>query len=307
MLRRAPHHHVADPSAEDLRKALNEVSALIPSGDGILNAASKAGYPVQITRNGLGDFMKGLTKALKPENREPLEKFLFRSPLGRALRNPSLQRESNLDPLIEVLSSGRSQKPNDYDGTGWYFLYHGSYMRPGHFVIRVLEIRRAEKNTLLVIDSLRDNKTVHSPLIEAFGCLTFFGDTAQILVETSDNRVGLSLFVASQVWWSPENKLIGLFGQLSGLNNGKNAFSRHCLILRAAEGQEESGFDQTPEERGGSVDNLRSKLIQQSGLFTLENLQGRHRKAIDTLADIVAPEHIKDPILQHPKIPKGMY
>jgi hypothetical protein len=106
-------------AAEALRKAISQVSAVIPSLQGIRHAASKAGYDVSISRAGLDQFMKRETKTLTPKHREPLEQFLFRSPLGRALRHPS--RASSHDRLVEVLSSGAYSKPDDLEVTGSYF------------------------------------------------------------------------------------------------------------------------------------------------------------------------------------------
>jgi len=104
---RKPDHRALSPAelsaAKALREAISQVSAVIPSLDGIRRAASKAGYDVSISRAGLDQFMKGDTKTLRSEHREPLEQFLFRSRLGRALRHP--KRAPGHDRLIDQLSS----------------------------------------------------------------------------------------------------------------------------------------------------------------------------------------------------------
>jgi hypothetical protein len=271
-------------AAEDLRNALSEVNAVMTSVEGILHAAYKAGCDVSITRGGLDQFMKGVTKVLTPKHREPLEQFVFRSRLGRALRNP--KRASGHDRLIEVLSSGAYSKPSDLDLTGPYFFYHGSYIRKHHFLVRVLDIRAVDESALEATHILRDNKSVHFPIVEAHGCVTFFGDLPHLLFGTDANRTGLHLIVATEAWRS-KNQLTGFVGQMSGMNKG-NAFHRHCLVIRGTEGSSPS---QDP----------RTRMIEETGLFTLDELKGRHRKAIDKLVEIIPTPLFEDPIFKHPE------
>jgi len=268
------------------------------SVEGILHAAYKAGCDVSITRGGLDQFMKGVTKVLTPKHREPLEQFVFRSRLGRALRNP--KRASGYDRLLEVLSSGSYSKPNDLEVTGPYFFYHGSYIRKHHFLVRVLDIRAVDENALEATHSLRDNKSVHFPIIEAHGCVTFFGDLPHFLFGTDANRIGLHLMVATEAWRS-KNQLTGFVGQMSGMNKG-NAFHRHCLVVRGTEGLRdgEPGGHRPPAQKIPSQDP-RTRMIQETGLFTLDELKGRHRKAIDKLVEIIPTPLFEDPIFNHPE------
>jgi hypothetical protein len=304
MLMREPSHKAPsapDPSVEVVRKALNDLSAVIPSVEGILHAAYKAGYDVPITRNGLDQFIKGDTKTLNPACRGPLEQFLFRSPLGRTLRNPG--RASSYDRLIEVLSSGALfAKPNDVDVTGLYFFYHGSYIRKHHFLVRLLDIRAVDESSLEATHTLRDNKSVHFPIVEAHGCVTFFGDLPHLLFGADANRIGLHLIVATEAWRS-KNQLIGFVGQMSGMNKG-NAFHRHCLVVRGTEGPIEDDGEPTQARlaNGGSPSqDPRTRMFQETGSFKLDELKGRHRNAIDKLSEIIPTPLFEDPIFNHPE------
>ena len=63
---------------------------------------------------------------------------------------------------------------------------------------------------------LRDNISITVPIVESFGCVTFFGDLPQIIFGADENRIGFALLVIiTKASWQ-ERQLIGAVGRISG-------------------------------------------------------------------------------------------
>jgi hypothetical protein len=99
--------------------------------------------------------------------------------------------------------------------------------------------------------------------------------------------------VATEAWRS-KNQLIGFVAQMSGMTKGKDPFHRHCLVMRERNAEE-------PQPANGGPQDRRESMIRETGLFTLDELKGRHREAIDTLAGLIPTPLFIDPIFEHSK------
>lgn len=299
---REPHPRprpVAEHDAEALRQALLQVRSVISSAEGILHAASKAGCTVPISRSGLEQFMARETIRLASERHKPLEEFLFRSPLGRALRSPAINAVSAYDRLTAVLTSGNHTRPADKDVTGLYFVYHGSYILRGHFAVRLMEIRCLDESILTVTDYIRDNVTLKkNQVLKSNGCLIFDHDLPHIIVECKDNREGLCLIVGDETF-PVKNEFAKITGTMLGMTKHSHYFFRYCIIVK-----QPAAISTTATE--AQIAKARKLLIDETGVFTLEQLKGKHREAIDDLAKCLPEQVFSDPILDHPGAPKSI-
>jgi hypothetical protein len=292
---RAPHHNFAraEPTHDALRRALLEACELL-SVDSIKRAAERAGCDLSISRSGLSQFIEGHTKTLKPEHSEPLERFFFRTPIGRALHSKRSTHASGLDPLIDLLSAADETVPKGFDFNGLYFVYHGSYLRPDMFAIRTMEIACLNEGSIAAEDYVQDNVTLTALTHRALGCIIFKSDLPQIITVSDDNRRGLSLFVATQI--VNDRDVIQIVGMLYGITKNLQNFERRCLIRKS--NAPIYGFKESAD-----YDGLRQRMIRETGVFTHAELKGGHRDAIDTLAKYL-PETQKlfeDPIFNHPR------
>jgi hypothetical protein len=272
-----------------LKRVLESVqtAGIITAPAAILRAAEKAGHPSEISSGGLAQFIEKDERSMDAHLREPLERFLYETALGRALRSPSPNGTSAFDRLTAELGTGNLLKPPDLEVAGMYFLYHGSYMRPRHFVVRLLEIRCVHGTILVVTDKLRDNIAKPPfPVLEAHGCLTFEGNRPHIVLRAKDNRAGFGLMVASKISVG-KNELKNFIGKVFGTTAEGKPFERHCIAIKANK---------------TDSDAVRKKLIQETGLYTLAKLKRRHRSAIDLLAETMPEPLFYDPILNHPDL-----
>jgi hypothetical protein len=265
--------------------------AVVGGAKSVLQLAAHTGNPVPMSDDALNRFARDDTKTLKAQNLLPIESFL-RSPLGQLLlKGPPPGPDRGR--LAATLSSGNRKKPSGVAVTGLYYLYHGSYVRPGYYAIHLLEIQSPDDNALFVTDILKDNIAVPEDLLTSYGSLIFNDERPQIILESNDYRVGLNLIVATSEW-SAQNMNGGLKARFFGMTNERKVFDRHCIITRGTDGPLPIG-DPT-------YANMRNAMIEQTGLFTLSKLQGRHRKAIDDLAKTIPPPLFPDLILQHPNL-----
>ena len=86
------------------------------------------------------------------------------------------------------------------------------------------------------------------------------------------------------------------------MTKGKEPFHRHCLVSRGTQGPIETGGEVTQPANGGApLQDMRARMIRESGLFTLDELKGRHRQAIDKLVELIPTPLFMDPIFEHPK------
>jgi hypothetical protein len=267
-----------------LREALWAIKATIPSIEGILHAAARAGCKVPISRAGLDQFIRAETKNLSERTRVPLEKFVFQSPLGRALRAPLAEEAPAPWPLAN----------QGIDISGLYWLYHGSYLRAGLFSIKVLEIRRVDGQASAARLIRKDNLTGTSKqsIFEARGQVVFF--PLRIVLEASDTRLGHSLLAAGQTDLSPaRDRLEGFKGTLSGVTRNGLCFQRVFAATRPS--ALSAGNGGTPP----SHEEALALMIGQTGLFRHEELAASHREAVDHLT-AVAPDLLlfSDPVLE---------
>jgi hypothetical protein len=60
-----------------------------------------------------------------------------------------------------------------------------------------------------------------------------------------------------------------------------------------------------PANGGASTQDTRERMIRETELFTLDELKGRHREAIDTLAGLFPTRLFIDPLCDFGKVTEG--
>ena len=284
--------HIAaiDPAEDPLRVALGKMRSFIGAPARILTVAKRSGYDVPISPAWLKQFMEydgeGEGRSINRESREVLEAFVFHSRLGRALLNPQKAETSGYDLLVQSLA-GNDIENSPIEAEGLYFLYHGSYLLDGHFAIRAVQISREDDTILAVDDSINDNLSGKG-IIEAHGCLVFFGTPARphIVTDGSDNRHGLNLFIGTSMI-SQIGKIRQVVGTMIGMTDRAQHFYRHAIIVRAPA---EATFE---------------SVLSQTGIYTLAALKDTsrfdpaHARAIEELARQIPlnTQCFPDPIL----------
>jgi hypothetical protein len=272
-----------DTALKKVFRALQKVG-IISSPEAILNAAHLTGNGSDISGSGLHQFITIDDRSMAPELREPLERFAYGTSLGLALRAPAQDPTIAIDTLIGNLATGVLAKPEDIEVEGFYFFYHGSYIRPDHFVVRLLEISREREVGFGATDTLRDN--IAKPpfkYLEAKGAVSFLGNRPNIVFHARDNREGISLLVSSQAVIDG-TRLATFTGQLSGITSARQPFARYCFGMR---------IDAATKDRKAS-------LIDETGLYTIHNLPPQHRAAVKDFAATIPVPVFKDPIFQFP-------
>lgn len=269
-----------------LKSALRALQAagVITSPEAILNAARLTGNHPDITGSGLHQFITIDDRSMAPEAREPLERFVYETNLGLALRAPIQDAAIAIDTLISNLTTGVLAKPDNIEVEGFYFFYHGSYIRPDHFVVRLLEISREREVGFGATDTLRDN--IAKPpfkLLEAKGAVSFLGNCPNIVFHARDNREGVSLLVSSQAVIDG-TRLTSFTGQLSGITSARKPFARYCFGIRI----------------DGATKDMSASLIEETGLYTIRKLPTQHRQAMSQFATTIPVPVFRDPILKFP-------
>ena len=247
----------------------------------ILQMATDICGTAPFTPRALGDFIeKGAT--LRPENFWFLADALLYSSIGRSLSAINL-KENRLphNRLIYELEQGYKGSAKRSSVVGVWAMYHGSYLHDGHFVIRALEITSGNEGPISVLDTIKEDETSGTPdLKTANGLLTFEGDKPQIVLTGTENKLGVSLVIATEVGIDSDgrNWMIGSF--LVMTKRGVAAHRRFLLVREPSE--------------------TKAAMIEETGIFTRQEvakLKEKHRKRFERLKKVMQAERLsRDPM-----------
>jgi hypothetical protein len=280
-----------EPAPDPVRKALIAVTESgIISVQGIIDVANKAGCEVKIKRSALDQYIDGTNNTTSA--RGELARFLFRTPLGRALQSPNVRTATLFDRFFHEFLSAPSVKPEGLvDASGCYFVYHGSYLREHHVAVHLMEIDSIDDGLLVLTDSIRDDKTGNERTRTANGCVTFFLGKPHFLISGHDNRIGLNLIVGGNLVCA-DGSLQEMSGAMLGMTDRLEHFYRKVLIQRCPRPVTLAQVE-------------REKLIQQTGIFRInksrrevEGVSDVHQKAFQTLANLQPSEVFDDPMFE---------
>jgi hypothetical protein len=289
-----------DAGLDPVREALKAVKESgILSVQDIIDAANKAGCEVKIKRSALDQYIAG--KNASSSARSELGRFVFRSPLGRALRSPDVQNATLFDRFFHEFLSAPSVMPEGLDdATGSYFVYHGSYLLEQYAAIHLMEIEAIDDRLLVLTDYIRDDKTGDERVRKAYGCVTFFLGKPHILISGHDNRIGLNLIVGDQLICK-DGSLQEMSGAMLGMTDRLKHFYRKTIIQRCPAHSAKTPVDET----------VREGLIEQTGIFRIakdgtakdkvdknrrvEGISHLHQRAFGKLANLVLNEVFDDP------------
>jgi hypothetical protein len=277
---RTPHRRerrATESLFDQLRAGLEKAFRLM-SLKRLLNAAKASGCGLDITPSALAQFYRGDTRSLAPEHREALEEFLFRSAIGRALLNPLPTGGPAYDRFVRALATGKSTQPAHVDITGLYLVYHGSYLKEKHYVIRAMKIECVDDATITFMDYLHDDETIEDAVYEAPGVVVFSKGTARLIAFGEDNAVGFRLIVADQIRTRAER----IIGQMTGMDKRSRYFSRAVYLVKQ-------------DAETGSQERL-DGLKAETGIYLFDELGPAHRAAFEYLAAHLPTGQFADPI-----------
>lgn len=272
-----------DSSQETLRAALFQAKKLL-SAKKILNliiGPNSKGKPEYSDRS-LLNFIGGKTNTLSQANFDLLSAWLD-TPLSRALRTLGTDSLSAFDQLVRVLADGTRGKPEGVCAAGNYFMYHGSYIRPRHYVVRALTVSAEDDHILTVTDTIRDDITLGTRTRASSGVMVFPEGLPQILLYGEENKRGLSLIIASRAD-DRDGALDQVFGAFVVRPARGDTATRHCLMIR------ETGLQ--PEA-----------MIAETGIYSEKEIadpaRDRHRHAFERLKKLATAEAFDDPIITY--------
>ena len=269
----------SNASQEVLRAALSQ-AAKVTSIKKVLDLAAGSDRGRLFTDKALRNFINGETDDISKAHYDLLAAAWLYSPAGRALRHLRAEAVPAFDQLMGKLADGNLQRPDGMDVEGSYFMYHGSYLLPGHFVVRVVTVRADDDHILTVTDRIRDDKTLDERVRVASGVMVFVDRQPQILLFGDENKLGLSLVIGSRTDVQG-GALDQVFGAFIVMRAGGGAAYRHCLMVR---------------ETGDDPD----MMIAEAGIFTEQEIKlperAKHRRMFDLLKRLTVNQPYDDPI-----------
>ncbi len=149
-------HFPPDHSLEVLRLALREAHNARFSYESIVQLCRRIRPDFKLTGKAVRNFINGDSKTMEEENRKVLAAFWIDSAIGRALRSFNISTSPKFTEVVGFLASGRASLDPKRTVTGRYFMYHGSYLRPDRYVVRVIDVEGVDNNTFVVTDSIND-------------------------------------------------------------------------------------------------------------------------------------------------------
>lgn len=277
-----PAKYAADHPQEVLRRALWEARRARISGKAIVELCRRLRPDFQMTDKAIRDFVSGKSKTTSEDRREALAAFWVHSPQGRALRSFDISASPKFSEVVGLLASGRPSLNPKRTATGNYFMYHGSYLKPDHYVVRAIEVESIDGSSLVVTDSVNDTLSISGGLRVAYGAMVFVHEHPQILISADENKVGLCLFIANDS--GPRTgQMTDALGVFLAMTPHHDVIYRRALLRH---------------QPGGSAKDI----IAQSGIFTLDQLRERRRKdhlaAFEQLAQHEPKTIFADPILK---------
>lgn len=280
----------ASQTANDpLRVALNDIKEVLVSSDkSLFHLIVTTGHDPKISPSWFSQYLaykgSGQGKTIDVLPRQQLEAFAFRSPLGRALRALKTKAAPEFDKLMGVLASGHFTRPPETKVAGRYFVYHGSYVKPEHYVVRTFDISCIDGSLLVVKDSINDNITMQGAPRYAHGVVTFVHARPQILLYAKENKAGLCLFIGGEtIFYGDERTMVSVTGAfIAQRTTNNNLIYRRALLLREPDATAEA-------------------MLEETGIFTRQQLEeesrARHFAAFELLAEHLPHEGFADPIL----------
>jgi len=251
-------HFPEDHPQEMLRRALWEAHQSRISFKSIRWLCLRLRPNWEMSDKAIRDFVVGETKAVEEQNREALANFWLHSPQGRALRSFDISTSPKFSEVIGLLASGRATLNSRRDWARRYFMYHGSYLKEDHYVIRVIDIESTDGSTLVVTDSINDTVSLGRGTLVAYGALVFVREQPQILLSNDENKVGFSLFIGSES--GPKiGEMDYALGAFIAITPHDDLIYRRALLRRSPDGNA-------------------ADMIQQSGIFTLNQLKETQRR-----------------------------
>jgi hypothetical protein len=282
-------HHL-DPDQSQLRAALKQArnhyspKKIIEAAGGATSEKAATSGQWVYTETALINFLRPTRPStLEPKNYNHLAAFWLFTLLGRALRHPKVHEAPAFDQLMHRLATGQTSVPEYITNvSGLYFVCHGSYLRPAHYAIHVLEIDSSDDYLLTVNDTILDEVSGTIGPRKSRGAMTFVEGRPQILVHGLENKRGLSLMLGNTPEADEQGRLSSIVGTLMALNKHHAIGYRRFLMLR---------------ETSLTVE----AMIAQSGIFTRDQLDAsgreQHLAAFKKLATITTNETFPDPIL----------
>ena len=268
-----------DASQEVLRRALAQAARFV-SIKQILDLAAGADRGRLFTERALRDFINGETKTISKANYDLLAAAWLHTPLGRALRTIGTDAVPVFDQLMRVLADGTRSRPEGGRAPGNYFMYHGSYIRPRHYVVRVLTVVAEDDHILTVTDTIRDDVTLGTRDRSSSGVMVFTEGLPQVLLYGEENKRGLSLMIASRAD-DRDGALDQVFGAFVVKPARGDTATRHCLMIRETELQLKA-------------------MIAETGIFSegeiAEPGREKHRQAFERLKKLAMAEAFPDPV-----------
>lgn len=268
------------PQIEELREAVRLAAAPL-SYVVICWMCRNAGLALDIEPDSLSRFGDGRVKSINALDAMRLRTFLFDTETGRLIRRSGNGPVSVFDELVISLSQGaRSRAARTI--TGSFFTLHGSYMRPGHFVVRATLIAEKSDGLLCVEDYLRETDALtDDPIHRAYGIVTFDAAKPTFLLRRNDNSLGSNLIVADRV--SPATRRIDrIIGTKLGMTSEHRHFSRAVLIAR------------TPTPMTAR------DMFARTGIFTFDALEPEMKELVMRLRRNLPSQVFSDPLLDLP-------
>lgn len=259
-----------DPDQRLLRQVLTRASRLY-SADKIIREAAKLRKNWTFTEAALRKFLQNEKHRLTPKNYTALADYWLYTPLGRALRHPDPNKAPIFDQLTRVLASGQETMPDGKTAHGLYFVYHGSYIKRDHYVVRVLKIDANDDHVLTVVDTIQDKKSAKERIRKSSGVMIFVDNTPQIVLYGVENKRGLSLMIGTEAEYDEgEVHLDSVVGAFLVKNKTHALAYRRFLMVR---------------KPGGVFKDM----LTETGIFTRKELRAvarkEHSAAFDKLAE----------------------
>ena len=268
---------------DELRRALTRAYAYF-SSKGIVALAEKLNVGSLPGERAVRDFLGDNPSTLTREHHDSLAAAWLYSRFGRAFRMLGTKDLPAFDRLVDTLADGARTQPPGTRAAGLYFMYHGSYLKPGHFVIRVIRIDDGDPHVLAVTDTVTDMLTASEGERVATGAIIFVEKLPQILLFSDENKRGLSLIAGTDVSFK-SGRLERITGGMLVMNTNSDVAYRRCLLVRE-------------DERSHAT------MATESGIFPWDKLntpeRERHRKAFQFLRKVHLKEAFADPIASLP-------
>lgn len=214
---------------QKLRAAMKTALQTVTVKDLVNLCEANSGVPFVTGHSNVSKFMHGGT-TLNGEDLQNIRTLLFTTDTGALLLKKKNTTPPPITALIEALRSGRARSGSAELFRGAFLAYHGSYMHPDHFVVRVLNFQHLGDGLIEVTDHLQDDKSATPGDIKATGAVSFPGDKPHILLLRRDNAIGFNLIVGHDLAVSNESTV--LIGQMTGVNRKNEHFSRPILMRK---------------------------------------------------------------------------